>query len=96
MNKRNKNEMISTVSHKENLVSKDTNLDTTTAMEPLSTGYVKDDPIVAMLKRKKSKRVSSRGVTKRGLLVDDETCSPHKPSIDNEGSDNIVESTEIP
>ena len=52
--------------------------------------------IVAVHKPKKSKRASSRGVTKRGSLVEDDTFSPPKLSIDNDGSDNVVESSDMP
>ena len=52
-------------------------------------------PLGFSFQPKKSKRASSRGVTKRGSLIDDDTNSP-KPSIDNESSDNVVEPTYIP
>ena len=65
--------MISTMSHEENFLRKDANVDTTTAKEPLNTGHVEDAPFVAVPKPNKSKRASSRGVTKRGSLVDDDT-----------------------
>jgi len=47
-------------------------------------------------KPKKSKRASSRNIPKRGLLVDDDTFSPPKLSIDNDSSDNTVDSSDIP
>ena len=49
-----------------------------------------------MPKLKKSKRVSSRVVTKRGSLVMNDTFSPPKLSINNEGSDNVVELSDMP
>ena len=78
------------MSQEEFLLGIDANVDTTTATEPFDTGHVEDAPIVAVPKAKKSKRSSSRGVTKRGSLVDDDTFSPPKLSIDNTGSDNVV------
>ena len=51
---------------------------------------------VAVPKPKKSKRASHRGVTKRGSLGDDDNFTPTKPSIDNDGSDHVVELTYIP
>ena len=73
-------------------------MDTKTAMEPLYSGHFEDAaaPISAVPKPKKSKRASSRGVTKRGSLVDDDTFSPPRLSIDNDGSDNVVDSTDMP
>ena len=44
------------MSHEENLLSIDANVDTTTAMEPLDNGHVENAPIVAVPKPKKSKR----------------------------------------
>jgi len=79
----------------ERYLSTDTNVDTTTAMEPIDTGNVEDVPFVVP-KPKKSKRVSVRGVTKRGYLVDDEILSLPTLSIDNDGSDNVVELPYIP
>jgi len=74
----------------------DANVDTTTATEPLDTGHVEDAPVVAVSKPKKSKRASSRNVPKRGSLVDGDTFSPLKLSIDNDSSDNVVESSDVP
>jgi len=71
------------MSHLEIFLSTDANVDTTTSMEPLDTGNVEDAPIVAMNKPKKSKRRS---------LVDDDTFSPPKLYVDNDGSDNVVKS----
>jgi len=66
-------------------------------MEPLDTGNDEDSiPIVTVHKPKKSKRASSRGVTKRGSLVDDDTFSLPKLSIDNDGSDYVLESSDKP
>ena len=84
------------MSHEETMLSIDANVDTTTAMEPLDTGHVEDAPMVAVPKPKKSKRAFSRGITKRGSLVDDDTFSPPKISIDNDSSNNVVESSDIP
>jgi len=84
------------MSHEENLRRIDANVDTTTVMEPLYTGHVEDAPIITVPQPKKSKRASSQGVTKRGSLVDDDTFSPTKLSIDNDGPDNVVESSEMP
>ena len=70
-------------------------MDTTTVMEPLYTGHVEDAPIITVPQPKKSKRASSQGVTKRGSLVDDDTFSPPK-LFDNDGSDNVVESSDMP
>jgi len=85
------------MSHEENFLSLDANVDTTTAVESLDTDNVEDAPIVAVHKPKKSKWASSRGVTKRGSLVDDDTFSPPSSllSIDNDGSDNVVESSDM-
>ena len=44
------------MSHEENLLSIDANVDTTTPMEPLDTGHVEDAPIIAVPKPKKLKR----------------------------------------
>jgi len=71
-------------------------VDTTTSTEPLNIPNVKDTPGVAVPKPKKSKRASSRGLTKRGSIVDDDIFNSTKPSIDNDGSDNVVEPTYIP
>ena len=90
-----RNETISTMSHKENFLV-DASVDTTPSTELLDTGNVEDTPNVAVPKPKKSKRFFSRCVTKRGLLVDDDTFSPPKLSIDNDGSDNVEESTDMP
>ena len=84
------------MSHEETLTTIDTNVDTTTATEPLDTGHVEDAPIVSVSKQKKSKRASSRNVPKRGSLVDGDTFSPPKLSIDNDSSDNVVESSDVP
>ena len=80
------------MSQEETFLNIDTNVDTTTDMEILDTDNVEDAPIVSVHKPKKSKRVSSRGVTK-GSLVDDDTFSPEKLSIDNDSSDNVVNQT---
>ena len=71
-------------------------MDTATATKPLDTGHVEEAPIVAASKPKKSKRASSRNVPKRGSLVDGDTSSPPKLSIDNDSSDNVVESSDVP
>ena len=73
-------------------------MDTTTSTEHLDTVHVEDALTVAMSKLKKSKWASHRSATKRGILVDDETCSPPilKPNIENDGSDNVVESSDMP
>ena len=67
-----------------------------TATEPLDTRHVEDAPIVAVSKPKKSKRASSCNVPKWGSLVDGDTSSPPELSIDNDSSDNVVESSDIP
>ena len=72
------------------------NVDTTTSTEPLDTGNVEDTLKVAVPKPKKSKHASSRGVTKRGSLVDDDTFKPPKLSMDNDGSDNVEDMPQEP
>ena len=93
---RNNNETISTMLHEETSMTIDANVDTITATEPLDTGHVENAPIVAVSRPKKSKRASSRNVRKRGSLVDDDTFSPPTLSIDNDSSDNVVETSDIP
>ena len=40
--------------------------------------------------------MTKRGVRKRGSLVDDDAVSPPKLSIENDGSDYVVESSDMP
>ena len=77
-------------------INVDANVVSTISVESRNITSVADIPGVAMPKPKKSKRASQRGVTKRRLLGDDDNFTPTKPSIDNDGSDNIVELTYIP
>ena len=49
---------------------------------------------VLVPKPKKSKRVSNRGVTKRGFNLDDESPSHPKEYTDNDGTDDVVPSSE--
>jgi len=84
------------MSHEETSMTIDANVDNTTATEPLETGHVEEATIVAMSKPKEIELASSRNVPKRGSLVDGDTFSPLKLSIDNDSSDNVVESSDVP
>ena len=84
------------MSQEDNVINVDANVVSTISVESRNITSVADIPGVAMPKPKKSKRASQRGVTKRGSLGDDDNFTPTKPSIDNDGSDNVVELTYIP
>jgi hypothetical protein len=84
------------MSQEDNVINVDANVVSTISVESRNITNVEDIPGVAVPKPKKSKRASHRGVTKRGSLGDDDNYTPTKPSIDNDGSDNVVELTYIP
>ena len=84
------------MAHDDIVINVDANVVSTISVESRNISGVADIPGVVMPKPKKSKRASQRGITKRGLLGDDDNYFPTKPSIDNDGSDNIVELTYIP
>ena len=85
------------MSHEDNAINVNANVVSKISVESRNITNVEDIPGVAVPKPKKSKRVSHRGVTKRGSLGDDDNdYTPTKPSIDNDGSDNVVELTYIP
>jgi len=85
-----------TISQDDNVINVDMNVVSTMSVESQNITSVADISGVAMPKPKKSKRSSQRGVTKRGSLGDDDNFTLTKPSIDNDGSDNIRELTYIP
>ena len=84
------------MSHEDNAINVNANVVSKISVESRNITNVEDIPGVSVPKPKKSKWASNRGVTKRGSLGDDETFTPTKPSIDNDGSDNVVELTNIP
>ena len=73
-NERTNERLNETISNMSNVENK--NETTIASMEPLDTGHVEGTS-----KSKKSKRVSNRGVTKRGFIGDE---SHPKESTDNE------------
>ena len=67
------------MSQEDNVINVDANVVCTMYVESQNITSVADIPGVAMHKPKKSKRVSQRGVTKRGSLGDDDNFTPTKP-----------------
>ena len=78
------------------VITSDANVVSILSVESHDIPSVADIPGVAVPKPKKSKRASQRGVTKRGLLGDDDNLTSTKPPIDNDDSDIIVEPTDVP
>ena len=84
------------MSHDNTVITIDANVVSTMSVESHDIPSVADIPGVAVPKPKKSKRASQRGVTKRGLLGEDDNLTSTKPPIDNDESDIIVEPTDVP
>jgi len=94
-NNHKRNDLNKTMSQDNTVITSDANVVSILSVESPDMPSVADIPRVAVPKPKKTKRASQRGITKRGLLGDDDNLTSTKPPIDNDDSDVLVEPTDV-